>query len=179
MIVKVDKDSVVEINQMITSYAQKPLIHLEHKLFMNKITRLPSYLLSQLSSPRSTNCLPVNNELLDYEIQFFGYWSSTLVISMKSMLDWRSHLLLEKCLKHVAHSRLLGIGHVYGIIGGSWLSGWCYGQHWSCCGRFGRFTRRGYDVNVEINLNIVVTIASATLAIQYSKNWKYWIIKKF
>ena len=93
------------------------------------------------------------------------------------MLDWRSHLLLEKCLKHVAHSRLLGIGHVYGIIGGSWLSGWCYGQHWSCGGRFGRFTRRGYDVNVEINLNIVVTIASATLAIQYSKNWKYWIIE--
>ena len=99
------------------------------------------------------------------------------LFSMKSMLDWRSHLLLEKCLKHVAHSRLLGIGHVYGIIGGSWLSGWCYGQHWSCCGRFGRFTRRGNDMNVEINLNIVVTIASATLAIQYIKNWKYWIIE--
>ena len=32
-------------------------------------------------------------------------------------------------------------------------------------------------MNVEINLNIVVTIASATLAIQYSKNWKYWIIE--
>ena len=74
---------------------------------------------------------------------------------MKSMLD-RTHSLLEKLLKHVAHGRLLGIGHDnIGIIGGSWLPS-CgrNGQHWTSVGRLGRLTRRRNDMNVEINFLI-------------------------